>query len=68
MLELLKGEVYDFYIREENKKLSLADLAEKILFELGLSMKSETEIAELVEGPNQFADASNVVKVRLTDF
>ena len=52
MLELLKGEVYDFYIREENKKLSLADLAEKILFELGLSIKSETEIAELVEGPN----------------
>ena len=65
MSELLKGEVYDFYISDKNKNISLTDISEKILFELGLNIKSENEIAELVNGPSLFASASNVVKNRL---
>ena len=66
MFELSKGEVYDFYLKDKNyKNFSKTELAEKILFELGLLIKSENEIAELVRGSELLSSAITVVMKRL---
>ena len=66
MYELLKGEVYDFYLKDENfKQFSKTDLAEKILMECGLNIKKEDEIAMLNNGAEIFCSASKIVLKRL---
>ena len=66
MLELLKGEVYDFYLKDEKFKLfSKTELSEKILLECGLEIKSEFEIGQLQNGAEIFSSASRVINIRL---
>ena len=60
MIELLKNPVYEFYLRHF-RLLSKTELAEKILFECGLDIKSEDAISEIVYGPESFSLALKIV-------
>jgi hypothetical protein len=69
MYEVTKGEVYDFYRKDENfKKFSKTELAEKLLLEIGLDIKSETEISQFINGSELFSSASKIVAKRLARF
>ena len=69
MLEITKGEVYDFYRKEDNfKKFSRTELAEKLLLEIGLDIKSENDISQFVNGSEIFSSASKLIIKRLARF
>jgi hypothetical protein len=64
MIELLKGPVYEFYLKNY-RQFSKTELSEKILLECGLDIKSEDAISELTNGPESFSSATRIVHRRL---
>jgi hypothetical protein len=69
MYEITKGEVYDFYRKDDNyKKFSKTEFAEKLLLEIGLDIKTENEISQLVNGSELFSSASKILVKRLARF
>ena len=66
MLELSKGEVYDFYLKDEKYKLfSKTELSEIILLECGLDIKKDEQIEQLQNGAEIFSTAARVIQKRL---
>ncbi len=66
MFELTKGEVYEFYLKDDNYKLfSKTELSEIILLKCGLDIKSEEQIEQLQKGAEIFSTAARVIDKRL---
>jgi hypothetical protein len=64
MMELQKGPVHEFYLKNY-RQFSKTELSEKILLECGLNIRSENDISELTNGPESFSSATRIVAKRL---